>query len=204
MVELKKKVTLKTKVAETATQNQQTTQQPNSSSNGKGKKLGVFMLIAVIAVVAFFLLKPENSGNDVSVSSPATSEAVAQNTDNAQKQEVEQPVSESTPNEESTPVVEEDKSNNEVSDNNGNKPANVSEQEEKTQATTETRTQTKEIASKTTQKGEAIPVGSIEEKAKLVIRGDFGNGEERKMKLGSEYSAIQNKVNEMYAKGLVY
>ncbi len=204
MVELKKKVTLKTKVAETATQNQQTTQQPNSSSNGKGKKLGVFMLIAVIAVVAFFLLKPENSGNDVSVSSPATSEAVAQNTDNAQKQEVEQPVSESTPNEESTPVVEEDKSNNEVSDNNGNKPANVSEQEEKTQATTETRTQTKEIASKTTQKEEAIPVGSIEEKAKLVIRGDFGNGEERKMKLGSEYSAIQNKVNEMYAKGLVY
>ena len=204
MVELKKKVTLKTKVAETATQNQQITQQPNSSSNGKGKKLGVFMLIAVIAVVAFFLLKPENSGNDVSVSSPATSEAVAQNTDNAQKQEVEQPVSESTPNEESTPVVEEDKSNNEVSDNNGNKPANVSEQEEKTQATTETRTQTKEIASKTTQKEEAIPVGSIEEKAKLVIRGDFGNGEERKMKLGSEYSAIQNKVNEMYAKGLVY
>lgn len=204
MVELKKKVTLKTKVAETATQNQQTTQQPNSSSNGKGKKLGVFMLIAVIAVVAFFLLKPENSGSDVSVSSHATSEAVAQNTDNAQKQEVEQPVSESTPNEESTPVVEEDKSNNEVSDNNGNKPANVSEQEEKTQATTETRTQTKEIASKTTQKEEAIPVGSIEEKAKLVIRGDFGNGEERKMKLGSEYSAIQNKVNEMYAKGLVY
>lgn len=202
MVELKKKVTLKTKVAETATQNQQTTQQPNSSSNGKGKKLGVFMLIAVIAVVAFFLLKPENSGNDVSVSSPATSEAVAQNTDNAQKQE--QPVSESTPNEESAPVVEEDKSNNEVSDNNGNKPANVSEQEEKTQATTETRTQTKEIASKTTQKEEAIPVGSIEEKAKLVIRGDFGNGEERKMKLGLEYSAIQNKVNEMYAKGLVY
>lgn len=202
MVELKKKVTLKTKVAETATQNQQTTQQPNSSSNGKGKKLGVFMLIAVIAVVAFFLLKPENSGNDVSVSSPATSEAVAQNTDNAQKQE--QPVSESTPNEESAPVVEEDKSNNEVSDNNGNKPANVSEQEEKTQATTETRTQTKEIASKTTQKDEAIPVGSIEEKAKLVIRGDFGNGEERKMKLGLEYSAIQNKVNEMYAKGLVY
>ena len=173
MVELKKKVTLKTKVAETATQNQQTTQQPNSYSNGKGKKLGVFMLIAVIAVVAFFLLKPENSGSDVSVSSPATSEAVAQNTDNAQKQEVEQPVSESTPNEESTPVVEEDKSNNEVSDNNGNKPANVSEQEEKTQATTETRTQTKEIASKTTQKEEAIPVGSIEEKAKLVIRGDF-------------------------------
>ena len=202
MVELKKKVTLKTKVAETATQNQQTTQQPNPSSNGKGKKLGVLIVIVVIAVVAFFLLKPDNSGNDVSVSSPATSETVAQNADNDQIQEAEQPISESTSNEESTPVVEEDKSNKE--DNNGNKPANVSEQEEKTQASTETRTQTTEVTSKTTQKEEAIPVGSIEEKAKLVIRGDFGNGEERKMKLGSEYSAIQNKVNEMYAKGLVY
>jgi hypothetical protein len=204
MVELKKKVTLKTKVAETATQNQQTTPQPNPSNNGTGKKFGVLIVVAIIAVVAFFLLKPDNSGNDVSVSSPATSETVAQNADNAQEQEVAQPVSESTSNEESTSVVEEDKSNNEVSDNNGNKPATVSEQEEKTQATTETRTQTKEVTSITTQKEEAIPVGSIEEKAKLVIRGDFGNGEERKMKLGSEYSAIQNKVNEMYAKGLVY
>jgi hypothetical protein len=203
MVELKKKVTLKTKVAETATQNQQTTQQPNPSSNGKGKKLGVLIVIVVIAVVAFFLLKPDNSGNDVSVSSPATSETVAQNADNDQIQEAEQPISESTSNEESTPVVEEDKSNKEAGDNN--KPTTTSEQEGKTQTTSETTNQTKDVASETTQKKEAIPVGSsIEEKAKLVIRGDFGNGEERKMKLGSEYSAIQNKVNEMYAKGLVY
>ena len=205
MVELKKKVTLKTKVAETATQNQQTTQQPNPSSNGKGKKLGVLIVIVVIAVVAFFLLKPDNSGNEESVSFLATSETVAQNANKGQKQEAEQPISESTSNEESTPVVEEDKSKNEAGDNNDNKPTTVSEQEEKTQPTTETITQTKEVASKTTQKKEAIPVGSsIEEKAKLVIRGDFGNGEERKMKLGSEYSAIQNKVHEMYAKGLVY
>ena len=203
MVELKKKVTLKTKVAETATQNQQTTQQPNPSSNGKGKKLGVLIVIVVIAVVAFFLLIPDNSGNDVSVSSPATSETVAQNADNDQIQEAEQPISESTSNEESTPVVEEDKSNKEAGDNN--KPTTTSEQEGKTQTTSETTNQTKDVASETTQKKEAIPVGSsIEEKAKLVIRGDFGNGEERKMKLGSEYSAIQNKVNEMYAKGLVY
>lgn len=204
MVELKKKVTLKTKVAETATQNQQTTQQPNPSGSGKGKKLGVLIVLAVIAVVAFFLLKPDNSGNDVSVSSPATPEIVAQNADNAQKQEAEQPVSESTPNEESAPVVVEDKSNNEASDNNENKPATVSGQEENAQTTTVVKTQTKEATSKAPQKEEVIPAGTIEEKAILVIRGDFGNGEERKMKLGTEYSAIQNKVNEMYAKGLVY
>lgn len=204
MVELKKKVTLKTKVAETATQNQQAAQQPNPSNNGKGKKLGILAMLVVIAVVAFFLLKPDNSGDDIPVSSPATSEIVAQNADNVQKQEAEEPISESTSNEESAPVVEEDKSNDETNGNNENKPVTVSEQEEKAQTTTETRTHTKEVTSKTTQKEEAIPVGSIEEKALLVIRGDFGNGDERKEKLGSEYSAIQNKVNEMYAKGLVY
>lgn len=203
MVELKKKVTLKTKVAETATQNQQTTQQPNPSGSGNGKKLGVLIVLAVIAVVAFFLLKPDNSGNEVSVSSPASPETIAQNADNAQMQE-EQPVSESTPNEESAPVVEEDKSDNKASDNNGNKPSTVSGQEENAQTTTVVKTQTKEATSKASQNEEAIPAGTIEEKAILVIRGDFGNGEERKMKLGTEYSAIQNKVNEMYAKGLVY
>ena len=196
MVKLKKKVTLKTKVAETAT--------PNPSGSGKGKKLGVLIVLAVIAVVAFFLLKPDNSGNDVSVSSPATPKIVAQNADNAQKQEAEQPVSESTPNEESALVVVEDKSNNEASDNNENKPATVSGQEENAQTTAVVKTQTKEATSKAPQKEETIPAGTIEEKAILVIRGDFGNGEERKMKLGTEYSAIQNKVNEMYAKGLVY
>lgn len=43
--------------------------------------------------------------------------------------------------------------------------------------------------------------GSLEQKAKHVIRGDFGNGQERKDKLGSEYETIQSKVNELYRKG---
>ena len=40
-------------------------------------------------------------------------------------------------------------------------------------------------------------------KAIAVIRGTYGNGLERKQKLGDEYTVIQNKVNEMYRKGLV-
>ena len=39
---------------------------------------------------------------------------------------------------------------------------------------------------------------TLEEKARRVIRGDFGNGAKRKRALGSEYDAIQQKVNEMY------
>lgn len=43
----------------------------------------------------------------------------------------------------------------------------------------------------------------VVEKAKRVIRGDFGNGQERKDKLGASYAEIQNKVNEMYRRGEV-
>ena len=45
--------------------------------------------------------------------------------------------------------------------------------------------------------------GNVEENARRVIRGDFGNGQERKDKLGSAYAEIQSKVNEMYRQGLV-
>ena len=45
--------------------------------------------------------------------------------------------------------------------------------------------------------------GTLEEKAKEVIRGKYGNGEIRKQKLGDQYSEIQSKVNEMYRNGLV-
>ena len=46
-----------------------------------------------------------------------------------------------------------------------------------------------------------LPQGTVEEKARKVIRGDFGNGAERKQKLGSEYKEIQQRVNKMYRNG---
>ncbi len=42
------------------------------------------------------------------------------------------------------------------------------------------------------------PGGSIDEKVNQVLRGDFGNGLERKQALGEEYAVIQAKVNELY------
>ena len=49
----------------------------------------------------------------------------------------------------------------------------------------------------------ATLTGTLEEKAKEVIRGNYGNGEVRKQKLGDQYAEIQSKVNEMYRNGLV-
>ena len=39
---------------------------------------------------------------------------------------------------------------------------------------------------------------SIEELARAVIRGEYGNGEERKQKLGNLYNEVQAKVNSIY------
>jgi len=43
----------------------------------------------------------------------------------------------------------------------------------------------------------------VEKMAWMVIRGDFGNGLERKRLLGDKYRAIQRRVNQLYRKGRV-
>lgn len=49
-----------------------------------------------------------------------------------------------------------------------------------------------------------IVSGDVEENARRVIRGYFGNGKIRKDKLGASYPEIQGRVNEMYRQGLVH
>lgn len=44
---------------------------------------------------------------------------------------------------------------------------------------------------------------SLDEQAHRVIRGDYGNGAERREKLGERYTEIQNRVNEMYRENKV-
>ena len=47
-----------------------------------------------------------------------------------------------------------------------------------------------------------VKEGTVEEKARQVIDGVYGNGIDRKNALGVEYRAIQSKVNELYRRGL--
>ena len=47
------------------------------------------------------------------------------------------------------------------------------------------------------------PTGAVDEEAREVIRGKYGNGNVRKRNLGSRYAEIQSKVNEMYRNGQV-
>ena len=50
----------------------------------------------------------------------------------------------------------------------------------------------------------ANATGAVEEEAREVIRGKYGNGAVRKRNLGDRYAEIQSKVNEMYRNGQVH
>ena len=208
MVELKRKVTLKTKVPDVTTPSAQPIQSESQNSNpkqkGNGKKWGLLIALVAMVVIAVLLFKPGKADNDSFVVSQTVAETVENNTSETSTQIAEQGTPEAKANED---VVETkgnpNNSENVTAENNKSKSdldAKASQSQEQPSATTSV----KKTSSVAQSKDISVPVGTLEEKAKLVIRGDFGNGEVRKIKLGSEYSAIQGKVNEMYAKGLVY
>lgn len=210
MVTLKKKVTLKTKVADVTTPSDQPIQFESLNSNpknkGNEKKWGLLIVLVAVVVIAFLLFKPGKTDNDSFVVSQTVAETIENNTSETSTQIAEQGTPEAKANED---VVETmgnpDNSENMTTENNEStsntdSKVKVSQNQEQSNATTSV----KNSSSVAQTKNMSVLEGTLEEKAKLVIRGDFGNGEERKIKLGPEYSAIQGKVNEMYAKGLVY
>ena len=64
-------------------------------------------------------------------------------------------------------------------------------------------TSTKKFPTSSSEKSDNNVDGDVETNARRVIRGDYGNGQVRKNRLGSSYSEIQGRVNEMYRQGLV-
>lgn len=214
------KVTLKRKqpeapvVAEPKQKPVSPTPQLGKKSN-TGKVIGVLVAAAIIAGIFFINNKEGEGGND---SNPT--EAIAQNTKD-QNEGNDTPTAENSNEDAST----ESKGGSEapVAKNTDKSPANttssanhakatdnlVAEQPTKQNpATIAEPAQSKPAATQTTKPSSSstsAPVsGDVEENARRVIRGDFGNGLERRDKLGSSYSEIQGKVNEMYRQNLVH
>lgn len=214
------KVTLKRKqpeapvVAEPKQKPISPTPQLGKKSN-TGKVIGVLVAAAIIAGIFFINNKEGEGGND---SNPT--EAIAQNTKD-QNEGNDTPTAENSNEDAST----ESKGGPEapVAKNTDKSPANttssanhakatdnlVAEQPTKQNpATIAEPAQSKPAATQTTKPSSSstsAPVsGDVEENARRVIRGDFGNGLERRDKLGTSYSEIQGKVNEMYRQGLVH
>ena len=184
MVELKKKVTLKTKVAEPVTTNT-TPETANKKTSNDGKKWVVVVLLIFVAIIALLFLKYESGENTSLV---ASNEIVVQQNEVSSNQNIEQPAY-------NADDISFNKENFETNNN-----SNTIEEKPKVALQSVTNEESSVVESNNLN----LPLSTIEEKARLVIRGDFGNGEERKHKLGSDYSVIQRRVNEMYSQGLVH
>lgn len=196
MVQLKKKVTLKTKrtdsdVKQDIQPKNTAPQEPvNKTGGGKKRSLWAFLGIVVLAAILFFVFVGKDNETSVKTNAaqnPVTAKAIqpAKTEETAEKVDLTNvEKTDNTLKEEPTKATAEMPSS-ESNSKQSSKPDVVKEE-------------------KKTQISSAIPVnGSLEQKAIAVIRGTYGNGLERKQKLGDEYTVIQNKVNEMYREGLV-
>lgn len=194
------------------------TPQPEKKSN-TGKVIGGLIAAAIIAGIFFFINNKESEGGNDST----PTEAIAQNTENQDKGN-DAPAAENSNEDASAESngVPANGSEAPVAENTDKSPANttssanhaktndnqVAEQPTKQNpATIAEPAQSKPAATQPTRSSSATSAsvsGDVEENARRVIRGDFDNGQERKDKLGSSYSEIQGKVNEMYRQGLVH
>lgn len=194
------------------------TPQPEKKPN-TGKVIGGLIAAAIIAGIFFFINNKESKNDN----NNTPTEAIAQNTENQDKGN--DALAAETSNEDASaesngipangseaPVAENtDKSPAKTTSSANLAKANdnqVAEQPTKQNpATIAEFAQSKPAATQTTRPSSstsALVSGDVEVNARRVIRGDFGNGQERRDKLGSSYSEIQGKVNEMYRQGLVH
>lgn len=165
----------------------------NTQTGVKKKSPTLIITIAVIIIgmgVFWFMNNKENGSavkGDVENSSAISEEAV-----------VPEPTSEVQPATE--PVEDIDNSIDETNDQLTTRNSNNDVQETTSANTNNASTSQSNTITSTTSLSKLQ--GTVEEKARQVISGAFGNGAIRKENLGSEYVAIQAKVNEMYRNGV--
>lgn len=180
----------------------------DNDGNGSGSKkwLWIILIFLAIIIIAFLLFKScnYNGGESSSALPNDTTTNISNNSQDSTTQDSTKQSQKLDKNAINNGGAEDDKDG---SSTNAKGVINKEKTSVKSKAVQKGITEAKESDAQVT-KPERVqqPMSSnssIEAKAKQVIRGDFGNGSVRKQKLGSEYTSIQNKVNEMYRTGAV-
>ena len=150
------------------------TEENTYTSNNRGKLIAVIVVVlAILALVAY-----RSCGSGQEKESEPTNTIVSDST------EKEKPDTASNVKKATVPEAEQEQNN--VGENTDAASATPTNSDESTkQATAPVSTSN----------------SSVEEKAVQVWDGVYGNGTERKSKLGSDYKAVQKRVNEMYRNG---
>lgn len=150
------------------------TEENTCTSNNRGKFIAV--IVVVLAILAFVAYRSCGSGQEKELE--PTNTIVSDSTER-EKTDTSSNVKKAT-----APEAEQEQNN--VGENTDAASATPTNSDESTKQTT-------------------APVStsnsSVEEKAMQVWDGVYGNGTERKSKLGSDYKAVQKRVNEMYRNG---
>lgn len=169
----------------------------NISQNANGRKKNwtpavIAVIVLVLAIGSVFLFN--QSKNEKA--------AVPQQVEQPIEQKVDETISETDKTEKTQELISQPISQPEevanVKKSTKKEPESSSQTDampSSTSGSSQKLSQTKSIE-KSTAVSQLAP--TIKEQAKQVIRGDFGNGEERKRKLGAAYDEIQRMVNEMY------
>lgn len=150
------------------------TEENTCTSNNRGKLIVV--IVVVLAILAFVAYR--SCGSDKEKESEPTNTIVSDST------EKEKPDTASNVKKATAPETEQEQNN--VGENTGDVSAAPTNSDEPTKQTSAS------VSSSNS---------SVEEKAMQVWDGVYGNGTERKSKLGSDYKAVQKRVNEMYRNG---
>lgn len=183
MVELKRKVTLKTKNSSIEENEEPIGQNPIPTNSRK--KLIVGLAALIVVVIAGFVLFGNNQSagkSDAIVTDSLTKDSVQKDSTLADSLK-----------KENSGVVSNEESNNKKTEDIKD------EMQFKASVPVDTN-----VKSQQESNTESSSMGSVEDKAKQVIRGIYGNGSVRKQTLGNDYAEIQGKVNEMYRNGLVH
>lgn len=177
MVELKKKVTLRTKIPDANTENPvNPTPDGGGSHGGAGKWVAIIVGIILIAAVIYYFTRKD--GGESAPEQPETT-LVADSTQSAPA----------------------DSAAGDASGENVEAAAHGGADDAQQPAEAGTETAVVEVQSGPQQA--AVTGGDADSLAREVIRGKYGNGAVRKQRLGDRYAEVQAKVNEMYRNGLV-